>query len=50
MKTCKTCRKWYPISDTMGMCYARGAFMKLSIFDIMPGVVFDVEEEKLVMR
>jgi len=23
--------------------------MKLSIFDIMPGVVFDVEEEKLVM-
>jgi len=30
MKTCKTCRKWYPISDTMGMCYAPGEFMKLA--------------------
>lgn len=30
MKTCKTCRKWYPISDTMGMCYAPGEFIKLA--------------------
>ena len=30
MKCCQNCRKWYPISDTMGMCYAPGEFIKLA--------------------